>query len=232
MSINYALYPNHLTDNPNDHRAMVRHDKSLSKEDIIDIMISRGSTITKADALATLENYEAAIEHALSQGYRINTPLMNISLSISGIFRNHEDYFNPGRHQLHINCNCGLRLKNLPKKLRLKKVNGYIPRPRISRLMDVDSETKNELLTPGKIAIVRGYRLQTDPEDEQQGVFFVGPGRTEIRVNKLIRNMPKELIFTIPDNLTANSYSLEIRAIMHSSSEIRVGRLDAKLQLA
>lgn len=34
MPVKYALYPNHLTDKPNDHRAIVRHGKSLSKEDI------------------------------------------------------------------------------------------------------------------------------------------------------------------------------------------------------
>lgn len=232
MPVRYALYPNHPTDRPNDHRAMVWHSNSLSMGDIIDQMISRGSTITKADALATLENYEAAIERALSQGHRINTPLMNISLSISGIFENHEDYFNPERHQLHINCNCGLRLKNLPEKLSLKKVNGHIPRPDITRFMDVVTETNNDLLTPGNIAIVHGNNMKTDPEDEQQGVFFVSNDGTEIRVNRFIRNMTKELIFTIPDNLTADSYTLEIRAIMHGASEIRAGRLDTKIQLA
>jgi hypothetical protein len=229
MPIEYALYPNNLTNTPNDYRAMVKHARSLSQTDIIDDMMRRGSTVTRADALASLENYEAAVASALSSGYRVNTPLINYSLSISGTFAGQQDYFDPKRHELHINCNRGLRLKELTEELSLQKVDGRILRPTISWFRDVQTDTRNDQLTPGGIAIVSGRHLKIEPDDSQQGVFFVSPDSEKVHVERFIRNKPSELIFSIPDQLTAHHYTLRIAAKPKNTIERRVGQLDEDL---
>lgn len=229
MPIEYALYPNHLTNNPNDHRGMVKHSRSLSQADLIDDMIRRGSTVTRADALATLENYEAAVARALSRGYRINTPLINYSLSISGTFTSHEDYFDPTRHKLHINCNRGLRLKKLTEELSLQKVDGRILRPTISWFRDIETDTRNKKLTPGGMAIVSGRHLKIEPDDSQQGVFFISPDGTKTPVDRYIRNKPSELIFSIPDHLSAERYTLRIAAKPKNTAELRTSQLEEDL---
>ena len=229
MPVQYALYPNHLTESPNDHRAVVKHSKSLSREDIIDQMISRGSTVTRADALATLENYEAAITSALAGGHRVNTPLINYSLSIKGTFTDAQDYFNADRHNLHINCNCGKRLKKLSQQVSLERVDGKGYQPRLDQFRDLSTDTYDKWITPGGIAMLSGRYLGIDLADDRQGLFFVGPDNKNIRVEQLIRNKPSELIFTIPDTLSAKRYTLRVANKPKNTVEIRTGRLDADL---
>jgi hypothetical protein len=50
-----------LTNGDNNYRAIVHFVGSVEAEGVIDRMIERGSTITKADALTVLQEYHAAI---------------------------------------------------------------------------------------------------------------------------------------------------------------------------
>lgn len=60
MTISYVLHENHLTSDPNDYLARVYVTGTVDVEGVIDRMIERGSTTTKADILAALEDYHAS----------------------------------------------------------------------------------------------------------------------------------------------------------------------------
>ena len=55
MAINYALFENHLTSDPDDYAAQVKITGSAGLEVIAQRMIDQGSTVTKPDILAVLE---------------------------------------------------------------------------------------------------------------------------------------------------------------------------------
>ncbi len=93
MSINYSLIPNHLTDDPSDYMAVVQDQQTRTMDDIIDEMADRGSTVTKADILSVMEDYQAVLAKFLSNGDRINTPLFKTSASISGVFEDQTNNF-------------------------------------------------------------------------------------------------------------------------------------------
>ena len=107
MAIEYALYPNPPTDAPNDHRAVVQNQTSRNLEDIIERMISRGSTVMRSDALSVIEEFEAAVASFISEGDRINTSLCNMGSSVSGNFAGSQDHFDPARHELRLEYKCG-----------------------------------------------------------------------------------------------------------------------------
>ena len=73
-------------------------------------MIDRGSTVTKAEARAVLEEYGAAMIYLLKEGYTINTSLFKIALGIGGVFTDENDVFDPARHQINLNVSAGDRL--------------------------------------------------------------------------------------------------------------------------
>lgn len=52
MTLKFALFENNLTSDPNDYMAVVQGLQSKTQEDVIDYMVSRGSTVTKAEALS------------------------------------------------------------------------------------------------------------------------------------------------------------------------------------
>lgn len=230
MSLEYYLVPNHITDNPNDYRAVSRNSNSYTIEDVYKQMTREGSTVTKAEALAVFEEITQAISTILQDGHSVVTPLVNISSSVTGVFDEEDDQFDSDRHKVQLNINSGLRLKNLPGSIEPTRIEGSEPAPDIKYLHDNVSGTRSELLTPEGGARIKGSLLKFDEEDSQQGIFFINTeDATEHRVERLpLRNMPKELIFTLPD-LPAGEYRLEVRSILSGTSNMRSGILSTPL---
>lgn len=229
MSIKYALYPNHLTDDPEDHLAIVQDQNSRSIEDIIDIMINRGSTVTKADALSVIEEYEAAIAEVLNNGDSVITPLMKVSASIQGVFEDEFDAFDPSRHYVRLNVHPGERISEIAGNATVERIQASRPEPHPQVFKDVITDTTNESITSGGVGELRGSRLKVDPSDTDQGVFIIASDGAETRADTYIRNKPANLIFMIPDSLTSGDYELEVRATINDSDKIRSGHLDATL---
>lgn len=165
MSLDYALFENHLTSDPNDYMAVVQNQQSKNQEDVIDLMVSRGSTVTKAEALAVFEEYALAVEQLVKNGHAVNTPLFNLSLSVKGVFNREDETFNPSAHSVKINVTPGTRLKEMASGVSVRRVQGTSPQPDPLYLDDLGSGTRNDALTPGNIARLKGSRLKFDPAD-------------------------------------------------------------------
>ena len=232
MPVIYVLHPNPLTNNPDHQRAMVRHSNRYTMENIIDRMISRGSTVTKADVLSVIEEYEAAVTALLAEGGSIQTPLLRIALSISGVFEGREDHFDPDRHSLNVNLSSGPRMQQLHEQITLQKVNGKPRCPALDTFVDFATNSRNQVITPGSAGMIRGNLLKMDLADPSQGLFICGSDGSELRVSSFIRHKPKELLFIVPESVPPAPLALEVRSTIRYTTEIRTGRLDTSLHLA
>lgn len=232
MPISYSLQKNHLTDNPEDYIARVQNQISRDIEYLVDIMTSRGSTVTKAEALSVLEEFEAAVAQVLQEGDSINTPLFRINASISGVFTGPGDIFDPDRHNVKVNVNPGLRISNIAGDVTVEKIETDRRKPVLRRFHDSSSDTTNQELTPGHTGRIAGELLKIDPEVEEQGVFLIGPGDTETRVEEYAHNMPSKLAFRIPEGLASGEYTVEVRAKLQHTKGLRTGTLNATLNVA
>jgi hypothetical protein len=86
--------------------------------------------------------------------------------------------------------------------------------------------------TPGGMGQIEGHRLKFDPTDAAQGIFFIAADGTETQVAIVGRNKPADLMFMVPDTLTAGEYTLEVRATIHGSTDVRTGALEAPLTVS
>ena len=231
MALQFALFENHLTSDPNDRMAVVQNLQSKTQEDVINLMIGRGSTVTKAETLSVLEEYTLALLQLLKDGHAINTPIFNLSPSVKGVFTSPDQPFNPAVHSVKINITTGARLREIGKQVTVEKVKGASPQPDLEYLEDLGSGTRNEELTPGNIAQVRGSRLKFDAADPQQGIFLVAADGAELKVATVARNKPAQLDFLVPP-LAPGEYRLEVRAAIYKTVEIRKGALQAALTVA
>lgn len=229
MPIKYALYPNPLTDNPEHQRAIIQNQRSCTVEDIIDEMVSEGSTLTRAEALANIESYEATIAKFVSRGRGINTPLMRIAPSITGNFAGSEDSFDASRHEVKLNLLPGKRLQQALEEVSLEKVVPSQRKPEIEAIIDFSSDTTNTRLTPGGVIEIRGTLLKHDPEEEEQGIFFIASDGSETRAPSLIRNKPSSVYASVPDELATGEYTVEVRVKLRFTTAIRRDRLDVSL---
>lgn len=98
-------------------------------------------------------------------------------------------------------------------------------------MLDVSSDMHNGTLTPGGMGQIVGHRLKFDASDENQGIFFVAADGTATRVTVVGRNMPADLMFMVPDGLTAGEYTLEVRAAF-ASNDVRSGALAVTLTVS
>lgn len=100
MPIPYILLENHLTSDPDDYMARVTSLGNVDQTTLIDDMMKRGSSLTRADMVAFLELYYDVIIARLLEGYRVNTPVANLGVSLQGNFKGPEDAYDPTRHLL------------------------------------------------------------------------------------------------------------------------------------
>ena len=109
--LKYCLRENLLTPAPDDYMAQMTDVRSYTLDEIIDAMMEKGTTITRADVAATLQVYGEVCSSIIADGSAINTPLMNTSMSISGVFNGANDSFDKKRHTVNLNLTAGTLLR-------------------------------------------------------------------------------------------------------------------------
>lgn len=225
MPLRYGLVSNHLTDDPDDCMAIATDNDTVSVEMIIEQMVGKGSTVTPAEALSVIEEFEYAVADAIQKGNNVSTNLFKVRPSISGVFINHDDGFDPSRHVVKLNLNPGKRLNEVVNKIELKKVDITSSQPVLQQFVNLKSHVVNETFAAGQIASIKGSLLKFDQSDDQQGIFFIADDGKETRVENVVKNKPSELLFFVPDVLTTGSFQVEVRVIYHNSKTLRKGSL-------
>jgi hypothetical protein len=229
--LEYTLHENKLKGDPDSFYAKVSNTGTATIDDLIDEATGSGSTLTRAEAYAFLEEFNRAELKFLKAGYRINTEMYNISHSISGIFNNRKDKYDAIRHSVNINVSPGTKLKSIESEFSPTVIEYTQELPVIDMVKDITSQTANEKLTPGGVADITGHRLSFDNNDPNQGVFLVSIDGLTYRASVFIRLKPSELIFTIPEEAKPGTYFIEVRAIFNGNKNIRTGRTTKQLAI-
>jgi len=193
-------------------------------------MVDSGSTVTRADILAVLEDYHATITRLVLDGYKVTTPTANYGAGIQGHFAGWQDSYSPDRHRLRATVSTGANLRRaMARQGRTQKLETVKPCPKLLEFFDYSSGSPDRLLTPGGMARLTGHRLKFDPADPEQGVFFTTGDGQASRVEVVAQNKPGELLFQIPAGLSPGDYTVEVRAAF--GHEVRSGRLEAGPQV-
>ena len=234
MAINYCLLENNLTSDPNDYAAQVKITSSADLEQIADRMIEQGSTVTKADILAVLEDTIKASEGLLLEGYRVQLGgLCELFPRIKGVFNGITDTFDSSRHRVDVGANPGIRVRKAVRNgANVAKQETIKPTPALLEYVDLGSGETNSTITPNNIGTINGHRLKFDPSQADEGIFFIAiPTGTELKVTAVQRNKPGQLVFMVPDMPTGGTLNLEVRARFTEDGDLRIGRLDTILNV-
>ena len=209
--LKYCLRENLLTPAPDDYMAQMTDVRSYTLDEIIDAMMEKGTTITRADVAATLQVYGEVCSSIIADGSAINTPLMNTSMSISGVFNGANDSFDKKRHTVNLNLTAGTLLREAAAKVKCEKTETVSTDPYITEVTDVVSGKVNTVLTKGGVVQLTGSRLKFDQKDEAQGIFFVPETGTPVRAAVIAENKPARLMAIIPADLAQGTYYIEVR---------------------
>ncbi len=209
--LKYSLRENYLTPDENDYMAQVTDSRSFSLDEIIDLMMQKGSTLTKADTKAVLQVYGEVIESLVKDGNAINTPLINTGFSMTGVFNGANDSFDDKRHSINLNITAGTLLNEALRKVKTEKVQAADTDPYITEVLDIVSGKVNTALTKGGIIQLTGSRLKFDTGDDVQGIFFIPETGETKKALIIAENKPARLMALIPPDLAEGTYYVEVR---------------------
>ena len=234
--LKYCLRENLLTPAPDDYMAQAADVRSYTLDEIINLMMEKGTTLTRADVAATLQVYGEVVSAIIKDGSAVNTPLMNTSMSISGVFDGANDSFDKKRHTVNLNITAGTLLRDAVTKVKCEKTEGASTDPYITEVTDIVSGKVNEVLTKGGVVQLVGSRLKFDVKDTAQGIFFVPETGAPVRAAVIAENKPARLMAIIPADLPAGTYYIEVRTKIlegnKSGKTLKTGRFNKALTVA
>ena len=232
--LKYCLRENLLTPAPDDYMAQVTDSQVFTLEDVIDRMVKRGTTVTRTDLVAIMQLYTQECSFIVEEGGTLNTPLINTSMSISGVFDGADDAFDKKRHTVNLNINAGTALKTAVGKVKPVKTETASTDPYITGVSDKLSGSADTVKI-GSVMEIIGSRLKFDPNDAEQGVFVIAGAKT-VRCASVIENKPARLMAIIPADLAAGTYYIEVRTKIlegnKSGKTLKTGRFNKALTVA
>jgi len=126
-------------------------------DDIIDRMVKRGTTVTRTDLVAIMQLYTEECSFIVEEGGTLNTPLINTSMSIIGVFDGADDAFDKKRHALNLNITSGTALKTALTKTKAMKVETAGTDPYITGVSDKLNDT-TDTIKIGPVMEILGSR--------------------------------------------------------------------------
>jgi len=163
---------------------------------------------------------------AVAEGNNLNTPLVNIKPSISGVFTSKSDSFDPSRHTKRAAVSMGSGLAKGIQDATTEKIQEPAASPFLLEYADANSGSNNGPVTPGGIGTIQGAELKYDPANVAEGIFFVPTGGgAETKVAVISTRTEGKLVFLVPAGLAAGTYRLEVRRAYLASKTIRTGEL-------
>ena len=207
--LKYNLVENLLTERPNDYAAQTVPTRSYDKNAVIDLILRRGTLLTRTDVLAVFNGLEETLADIVKDGGTINLPLFNTSFSISGVFDGPMDSFDSSRHRLNVNLTKGTLLRKAESEVRFAKTDTVTPQPSIVEVRDAVSGATNEALTPGGVIQLWGANLKIAGDNEANGLWFVPETGDAVKAEVVVTNKPSQLIAMIPA-LAAGNYTVRV----------------------
>jgi len=221
-TIRYNLQSNPITPDPNDQSARVVHDKTRYVPDIVELMLIRGTGLSKQDMNAVLDLFFEVVANEVASSNKVITPIAKYGASITGVFTDVADSFDPARHAAGGTVSAGDLLNLKVRAASKEKILQAAPQPFILQIRDVESTTANSKLSPGGIVEISGEELKFDKTQTDEGVFLLGAA-DPIRIATYYKVTQGLIVFTVPATLPVGSYTLEVRRAYTNARAIRKG---------
>ena len=175
---------------------------SYTREMLIKRILEMGSTITEADIIAVVKNFEKAVQNICLEGNKITMDgFMQFTPAVSGKFTGEMDGFDPVRHRAYITAQISAPYNtDFENQVTMEKEPAVERKPNLIAVYDVDSKTSNKSITRNHIVSIGGDNLKLDFEAPDEYLKFVnGDNVTESTpITKFQKLTAKEIVFLMP----------------------------------
>lgn len=228
MSLTYGLYPNKMHKEEHVFRALIRNRRKYMLDEVIERVVKREPGLTGAEVKGVFDLFADEVACILKEGGSVITPLFKAQCSITGLFNGYDDSFARNRHQLGVSLRPGSLLKGMADKVTPRKTESHFPAPSVVEFTDMSTGTVNSVATSGGPVIIKGVRLKFQPDDPEQGVFFVNGDKQLFRVAGILRHTFSQLVFMVPGDIPSGTYQLQVKSKLETQM-LRTGELRTPL---
>jgi hypothetical protein len=171
----------------------------------------------EADPRVIEEGFTAACEliyYLAADGYKIKTPVFNLSIRLPGEYEGAETRLPEGVHpEARLQANAGLR-RYIRERVRVE-FDGIDQRDGlIAEAVDEKTGQVDEIATIGNLLAIRGYGLKIEADaahEAQAGLFFDDGETAPVKADILAVNEPRTLKVITPAALTpGKDYALKV----------------------
>ena len=227
MSLQIVAKKNHLHNVTTPYSVHASHSGIVDVDTLVSIMATSRTTLSAPDIMGTLILMKEEVAKLMADGKVVKTPLGNFYLGAKGTLESADQAFTPGEggHK-H-----GFRLRYRPDKdfadlvldgtrvERAEILDRHVPvvlsvKPAETGVLDIQA---------GSYVRIQGQRLQFDPSDPDQGVFFVN-GSTH-RAARYTHVTSTLVLAAVPEGVAAGPYELSVRTLPNTAG-IREGRAE------
>ncbi len=223
--IKAILYPSKLNKSEKLYVARVKKTDSMSVKDICDAFSNKYSTSIRPDTMEYYVNlFLEEMGEQLEQGRRINTGYFSATPSVKGAFISDADRFDSKRHKVEFKFSTGhvLRKKAAQLKAQILRIEPF--NYGISVVVDTFSQSKNDVITPGSVLKITGYKLKLAGDHPDVGFYFINRQtgeRFRALPGTIIQNQNARLMVLVPP-LNPGEYLLEYITQYAGKGSLRV----------
>jgi hypothetical protein len=221
--IKAILYPNLLTEDPNDFCAKVISERTIGVSEICESAVTRGNAPTSAEAMKiNVELFFKEMEYQLKDGYSINTGYFSATPQIKGVFNKANDKFDKLRHSIYFLFNQGEVLRRGLDEVEVEITGTGEAGIIIFEVVDVKTGSISDRITPNRNLRIRGSKLKLAGDNPDVGVYFINEatgGQVKVDADEIVDNKPSELMIVVPQ-LEAGLYLVKVITQFSSGSAL------------
>lgn len=204
------LYDNVLTEAPGDYTGKVNITGTVRNENIAADIVKERTEFRPETIINILNLADQKKIDAILNGKSVVDGVGQWLLNTYGPYSGEKPTFDPEKNGFGITFTPGKELikglKNLTAKLHMATTG-----PVINNITDSTTGKVNQVLTPGKPAIIDGNTLLLKGADPSVGVYFTPDTENGVpqKVDLIVTNTKSKIIISIPD-LADGSYYLSV----------------------
>ncbi len=207
------LYPNELTEDPDDFVVRVSSERSVGITGVCQSATGRGGAQGKPEAMEQqVRAFLKEMAYLACDGFSINAGYFTLNMQIKGVFNQPDEKFNPEKHSLYFRFAQGEEMRQLIPTVEVEIEGLGDAKPTIGEILDVKGGATNKTITPGKILKIRGWKIKLAGDNPEVGIWFIAEAtgeRTRADNDEIGTNNPSELVLNAPA-LAAGTYRVEV----------------------
>lgn len=193
-------------------------------EDIARRIKENGSEFKYETILALINEHDRIARELLAEGHRVTTGLCSAAPSVTGVWDNWADTYDPARHRITVRLSPSHELRDGLASVGISMLGSKPPAAHIARVTDIFTGLSDRTATAGEYLRIEGRNIRVDGTAEVgAGVFFIAADGTAYPAARLVMNKPATLIIRLPDDLGAGEYTLRIATFFTDGSRTLAG---------